>query len=153
MTDDFGYSLLEILIGLMIFAMLSALVLPNVTALLDSANLHQTALQVLSDLRMQQLRAEEFQAYQEVRFAPFAPYYFLYGNSGRFEKYQPFSWPTDYYDGYLHLPNPTVRFDDLGNVSESGQIAFTDPLGGVQNIVLYLQYGDMRMTTHMLLGK
>ncbi len=140
------------LLSLAIWAIVIAIALPNFIGLLDSANLQQTALQVVSDLRSQQIRAERFQTYQEVRFAPFNNYYLLYGNGTGYEGFKIFVWPTHYFDGYLHLNYPTVRFDDNGDINESGQIGFSDSFGHTQNIVIYLQYGDMRLIPHMIMG-
>ncbi|MCY0893120.1 MAG: prepilin-type N-terminal cleavage/methylation domain-containing protein [Acidibacillus sp.] len=152
MVNEDGFSLIEVLIALVIWAIVIAIALPDFIGLLDGAQLQQTALQIVSDLRSQQMKAEQVQLYQEVRFAPFNTYYFLYGNGTGYEAFKSFDWPTTYYDGYLHLQSPTVRYDDYGNVSESGQIGLVDPFGHIQNIVLYLQYGDMRLTSHMLMG-
>jgi len=135
---------------LLIWSIAAAVALPNIMALYDWSALQNTASQTMSDLRSQQLRAEDLAQYQEVRFAPDQGWYFLYGDLVGVEQFRLFAWPTTYFEGYVHLPEPTVRFDDYGTVSESGQIGFVSPTGRVADIVLYMQYGEMRLVSHMV---
>ena len=146
---DQGFTLVETVVVLLIWSIAAAVALPDIMALYDWAALQDTAAQTVSDLRTQQLRAEDFGRYQEVRFAPEQGWYVLYGDVVGVERFRLFVWPTAYFEGYVHLPEPTVRFDIYGTVSESGQIGFVSPTGRVADIILYMQYGELRLASHM----
>ena len=142
--------MLELLLTLLLFGIGLAIILPGGAVARDHALLDISIWQVVSDLRTQQMMAEKTQVYQEVRFPGSDRLYYLYdGSTGHFtgRKIEP---PVTYFEGILHLPQPTVRFTSLGNVSESGQIIIKDPEGALRSAVLYMQYGDVRVATSPL---
>ncbi len=141
---------MELLMALWIMGVAMAMVIPNFMRAIDHAHLQKTAGEVVCDLRLQQVKAQELQSFQEVRFAPFSNFYQLYGDGEGVLSTSTFEPTTSYFEGYLHLPQPTVRFDDNGNVSESGQIGFVDPEGDVMNLVVHLQYGEVEILHHMV---
>ena len=151
-TGQGGYTLVELAVALSVAAIALAVALPAFKASADKAQLQATAARLFADLAAAQAKAADIQEYQEIRFAPFADYYMLYAAGGVYEGATSFLAPTRYFEGYLHLPEPTVRFDDLGHVSESGQIALEDPEGDVRDIVVYMGYGSLHGLHHTIGG-
>ena len=145
-----GFTLVELMVSLWIGAVILAVAIPNFVTALDRVNLARTTATVLENLRDQQSLAQKLLAYQEVRFAPFSNYYVLYGYGTGYGSDFQFAPQITYAEGYLHLPQPNIRYDDAGTVSESGQIAFTDTEGDVLDIVVYLQSGETRILHHMI---
>ncbi|MCY0876329.1 MAG: prepilin-type N-terminal cleavage/methylation domain-containing protein [Firmicutes bacterium] len=150
-TAEQGFSLIEVMVALAVSTLLMAIALPDFSALVDRAFLFNTTCEIVGDLRDQQALARAQQAYQEVRFAPFAPYYQLYSDGIGYTRYTGFDPGVMYEDGYLHLPQPTVRYNLAGNVNESGKIGLADREGDKQTIVVCLDSGELRFT-HGLLG-
>lgn len=141
-----GFSLIEVMVAVAIATVIMAVALPDFSRAMDRAYLWQTTCQVVGDLRDQQARAYAVQAYQEVRFAPFANYYELYSDGIGYTSFVSFAPRITYEDGYLHLSEPTVRFNLAGDVSESGKIGFVDPEGDKQTIIICLQSGELHFS-------
>lgn len=143
-----GFSLLEMVMALAVFGVGLALVIPAVSTARDHGSLDTVIWQVVTDLRNQQMVAEKTQSCQEIRF-PFvgSTYYLFDGAALKYTGKREFTPPISYYEGYLHLPQTSVRFLPNGDVNQGGQIILKDPEGAVRNTVLYLQYGDMRVAT------
>ncbi len=147
MKKDNGFTLLELVIAIFLFGVGLSIVLPGFVSAKDHAALETSAWQIVSDLRTQQMLAQTKQVYQEIRFLPYSEtYYFYDGSNGHFTP-RTISSPIFYFEGIVHLPSSTVRFNPLGNVNEGGQIIIQDPEGAIRNAVLYLQYGDIRMAS------
>ena len=152
MSRESGFTLLELVIAIFLFGLGLSIILPSFMTARDHAVLEVSMWQIVSDLRTQQMQAEKDQMYQEVRFPLTGNIYYLYnGASGLFtgRKIEP---PISYYEGIIHLPQPTIRFNVLGNVNESGQIIIKDPEGAIRNTIIYMQYGDMKVTTNPLMN-
>ena len=148
MSGESGFTLLELVIAIFLFGLGLSIILPSFITARDHAVLEVSMWQIVSDLRTQQMQAEQDQMYQEVRFPLVGNTYYLYnGASGLFtgRMIEP---PISYYEGILHLPQSTIRFNALGNVNESGQIIIQDPEGAIRNAIIYMQYGDMQVTTN-----
>ncbi len=143
--NDNGFTLLELVIAIFIVGIGLSIVLPVFISARDHAALETSAWQIVSDLRTQQMSAQFKQVYQEVRFLPYSnTYYFYDGSNGSFTP-KTIASPIAFYEGIVHLPSSTVRFNPLGNINEGGQIIIQNPEGAMRNAVLYLQYGDIRM--------
>lgn len=149
-TNESGYSLIELLMALWITAVALAIALPGFVRAMEYAQLQNTVAHVLSDIQLQQVRAVELQCFQEVRFAPFSDYYERFGSRQGVLSWTQFATPTRYEEGYLHLAEPNLRFDDQGDVSESGQIGLMSPRGEILDVVVYLQFGAIRLVHHMI---
>ncbi len=147
-----GFTLFESMVSLWIVSVVTACTLPGFAGAFDRAELRTTTAQIVSQLCLQQARAIQWQHYEEVRFSPYQPFYQLYDPVTGAGPVIPFGAKTGYAEGYLHLPVSTVRYDALGFVNQSGQAALTSPEGDVQNVVIYLQYGEMRILSHMITG-
>ncbi len=147
-----GFTLLESMVSLWIVSLVTVVVLPDFVTSFDHAQLRLTAQQVVSQLCLQQIKAIQWQRYEEVRFEPYGLFYQLYDPVLGIGPLLPFAGRTGYFEGYLHLPLTTVRYDARGYVNQSGQAALVSPEGDIQNIVIYLQYGGLRVLPHMLLG-
>jgi len=139
-----GFTLLEVSVSLLIVAIASSVALPVCVHSLDRARLLETGYTLAEQLRLQQMSALTRQEYQEVRLTPEGNSWTLYGNQVGYEGVGFFSPGITYEDGYLHLPEPTVRFIDTGTVSESGQIGLIDPEGDKFAIVVCLGSGTLR---------
>ncbi len=150
--DCAGFTLLESMISLWIVSIVLVIVLPDFVASFDRAQLRLTTQQVVSQLCLQQMKAIQWQRYEEVRFEPYGLYYQLYDPILGIGPRLPFTGRTEYFEGYLHLPLTTIRYDARGFVNQSGQAAFVSPEGDIQNIVIYLQYGGLRLLPHMITG-
>lgn len=141
-----GFTLLEVWIALVIVAIASCVALPVCVHSVDRAKLLDTGYTLAEQLRLQQMAALTRQEYQEVRLTPEGNTWTLYGNQAGYEGVGFFSPGITYEDGYLHLPEATVRFIDTGNVSESGQIGLVDPEGDKFAIVVCLGSGALRFS-------
>lgn len=141
---DAGYSLAEMVLALAIWGMALAVAMPGFAAAMDRARLSEAVYDAAGALRTAQTRAEKTGEFQEVRFAPFEPFYFLFSPTRGFSGPVYLPAPTRYFEGYLHLPQPTVRFDRRGEVNQSGEIWFEDPEGDVRGLTVYMQFGALR---------
>ena len=147
MKNDNGFTLLELMIAIFLFGVGLSVMLPAFVSAKDHAALETSAWQIVSDLRTQQMRAQIKQVYQEIRFPSYSETYYFYDGAGGQFTPRTIASPIYYYEGFVHLPSSTVRFNPLGNVNQGGQIIIQDPEGAVRNAVLYLQYGDIRMAS------
>jgi len=141
---DAGFSLIEMLTALVVLSIVSVIALPNFIRAVDRANLYAATYAIAATMHIQQARAISQQGFQEIRFAPFANYYDLYSSGVGFTAVVSFPSGIRYEDGYLHLPEPTLRYNNRGDVSESGQIGLIDPEGDKLTIVVLLQSGTIR---------
>lgn len=116
----------------------------------DRGALDATQAHIAADIALSQVTAADQQSFQELRFAPGVPEYTLYANGRGFGDQYRFVPPTRYAEGYLLLPQPYLRYDDLGQVSESGQIGLVDPEGDVRDLVVYLGDGVVRTTDGLI---
>lgn len=147
-----GFTLLESMVSLWIVSLVTVVVLPDFIASFDRAQLQLTTQQIVSQLCLQQMKAIQWQRYEEIRFQPYGSNYQLYDPAVGIGPLLPFAGRTGYFEGYLHLPISTVRYDTRGYINQSGQAAFVSPEGDIQNIVVYLQYGGLRVLPHMITG-
>ena len=152
MRDEHGFSLAETLVGLFISVVMAMVALPDFHVIFDRTRLDLTADCLASDLATAQVTAVELGEYEEVRFAPFGDTYQTYLDGGRYGPVRTFASPTRYFEGYLHLPEPSLRYYGTSTVSESGQIGLVDPEGDVRDIIVSLGFGVLRQYRHMVLG-
>ncbi len=152
MREEHGFSLVETLVALFIAVVMAAVAMPDFRAISDRTRLDLTAACLASDLATAQATAVDLGEYEEVRFAPFGDTYQTYLDGGRYGPMKTFAAPTRYFDGYLHLPEPSLRYYSTSTVSESGQIGLVDPEGDVRDIIVSLGFGVLRQYRHMVVG-
>lgn len=138
-----GFTLLEATVALAIWGMLAAVTLPGFIHASHVADLRSTTRRLVADLRTAQAKARAYARYEEVRFAPYANFYYLFDIRSGVRGPVYFRSSTEYFDGYNHLPLPTLRFDDYGDVNQSGRVMLVDPEGDLAEIVIYMQFGQL----------
>lgn len=152
MREEHGFSLPETLVALFIAVVTAAVALPDFHVIFDRTRLDLTADCLASDLATSQATAVDLGEYDEVRFSPFGDTYQTYLDGGRYGPMKAFAAPTRYFEGYLHLPEPSLRYYSTGTVSESGQIGLVDPEGDVRDLIVSLGFGVLRQYRHMVSG-
>ncbi len=152
MRDDRGFSLIETVVAVFLSAVMAAIAWPDFRSMYDRGQLDVTSDRLVADLSTAQVVAFDLDKYEEIRFAPFGDYYQIYLDGAGYESFRAFASPTRYFEGYLHLPEPYLRFYGSGGVSESGQIGLVDPEGDVRDIVVSLGFGVLRPYRHMVGG-
>lgn len=152
MRGEHGFSLAETLVALFVAVVMSVIALPDFRAIFDRTQLDLTADRLVSDLATAQATAMDAGGFCGVRFAPFGDTYQVCSPGRWFGPTVAFAAPTRYFEGYLHLQEPYLRYYSTGTVSESGQVGLVDPEGDVRDVIVSLGFGVLREYRHMVLG-